>query len=309
MSELEKYIADSKAAGITEEQIKQSLLTQGWPEADIIAGLGSASAVAVVTPAAAVAVRSGGIAWFSPKIFALVLALVLAGGGGYFAYTKMYLADKDSGVKGILASKSNKDNIDCRKIFPESDFNRITGKVAADYELKQDLDNLGTGEDASSSNDISELGKNYVSGQTGMDVESYAQMGNARSINCYYVPKNPTEYEKQTLAISNVVLSPVTIIFVTNDVEGSIENNFAGIKADQLKRNGATIEFHGVTYPVAADYTKDVPGIGVSAYEQTNTLSFLSRNKKYIVGIIMDEKIVTSDKLREVGKIVDTNMQ
>ena len=174
---------------------------------------------------------------FRSKVIAIILAVVLVGGAGsYFAFIK----PSPGGSTGLI----NRSELSCNKLLPESDFERIMQVRMSDYELKVEYDDLGTGNEDPSLNNT----------------------GGARNFGCLYIPKGLSESDQIAKNLGfEAVTADVYILLGTNDVEGSISDNFMQIKANDLKLNGSTVEtaFGPYTYP--ADYAIEVEGIRISS--------------------------------------------
>lgn len=143
--ELQNYINQSRQEGKSEEVIRQELKNAGWQEGEIFQALGGYSQVAqmIGVGASAVAKTSG----VSKVLISVILAVVVTGGiglGVYFALnnkqggklaaqTGFPLADDKTGKR----NKVNPMNIssDCREILSDSDFEKITGNRASDYQI------------------------------------------------------------------------------------------------------------------------------------------------------------------------------
>jgi len=119
--DLKNYIKQSRVAGQTDEQTKQALKSRGWQEVDINQALGGQSPVSEM---ASVATKS----WLTGRIIAIVIALlVIAGGvGAYFMFSDVGSTQNISVIKTSFR---------CKDLLPDSDFERITGKKASDYQI------------------------------------------------------------------------------------------------------------------------------------------------------------------------------
>lgn len=74
--ETQNYINQSRASGISDDQIRATLQAQGWAEADIAQALGSTSTVV-----------AAGTKSIAPKVIAGLVALLIFGGAAYVMFT------------------------------------------------------------------------------------------------------------------------------------------------------------------------------------------------------------------------------
>jgi hypothetical protein len=82
--ELQAYVSQSRASGMSDDQIRQSLTTQGWAEADVMQALGSSNSVA----------KSN---WFDTKHITTYIAIIIA--LGLVAYAVATTMKKSSKVQ------------------------------------------------------------------------------------------------------------------------------------------------------------------------------------------------------------------
>ena len=143
--ELQNYIRQSRTSGMTDEQIRQNLASQGWTEADISQALGSNSAASATSVVASVGVTG----WLTGKVITIIIAaLLILGGGAYFALSKkgsppqQEISDNTlpqnnqptnttngTGSGNSQSKPSTLSQYRCEGLLPESEYIRIFGKA------------------------------------------------------------------------------------------------------------------------------------------------------------------------------------
>ncbi len=128
--ELQNYISQSRSSGMSNEQIRQSLVSQGWAEADVSEALGLGAAT---TSAGSAAAASG---WLTGKTIAGILAVLVLGG----AATYFLLSNSSDQSKTTTENSDNASNdstpppaqtanapFKCSDLFTDADIRTITG--------------------------------------------------------------------------------------------------------------------------------------------------------------------------------------
>ncbi len=157
--ELQNYVKSSRAAGVPDDQIRQTLSTQGWSEADISQSLNSmGSAVSQADLA-----HSGYSRLFlgSKGIMTSVVVLILLGLGGYFLFaSRNNTPQPDTGSTNInkTIDTSNQDNsannteeqkeitdppFGCKDLLTNAEFESATGTKIADYTFSTKISKFG----------------------------------------------------------------------------------------------------------------------------------------------------------------------
>lgn len=148
MPQLSDLIQAGRSAGKTDDVIWKELSSQGWADADISQALGGVvppdSGMAPVSPAP-VAVAGGGMSGLAIGMSAL--AVVLLGGGAYYAITSL---GKDSAPSPVastsqVASPTPQDAVidfSCADLLSTADIQRFTQDASP---VEVELDNSSSG--------------------------------------------------------------------------------------------------------------------------------------------------------------------
>lgn len=268
--QLQSYVSQSRATGMSDDQIRQSLQAQGWTEADISEALGMTSVAEPI---------SAGSSGLSKKILIIILAILIAGGAGAY-----FLLSGDDSGEPMTESKSSKSDIDCSKLLPSSEFERITGYKASDYELLTEQQEPS--------------GQEYKSG--------------AKIISCGYVKRDAT--------YKSAIFGDVTFIITT--AEGGMEQAFAIAKNPTTDLGDGKISYGGVTaevkdgkisyggyeIPLESLIGKDVPDVGALAFEHAGRITILSDDKKYMVAIGINGASNTLENVKAIARVISSNL-
>lgn len=97
--EVQNYINQSRAAGMPDDQIRQTLVAQGWQQADLDQAFGTTAAPASST---------GSHGKLMGMMFGiLILVLLILGVGGYSFYNKLKQAAQNTSTPGTNNNNSN----------------------------------------------------------------------------------------------------------------------------------------------------------------------------------------------------------
>ncbi len=147
--DLENYIKSSRASGLTDDQIKQTLSTQGWSQADISEAMGASVSAGTVSAVGTTAVVGAASAWSAKTIVAIIVGLAILGTGGYFVFAKKSSQNMNDSLDSNQAasnipktSKSDNTPFTCKELLSDAEFETATGKKAADYTLEEKHDNV-----------------------------------------------------------------------------------------------------------------------------------------------------------------------
>ena len=237
---------------------------------------------------------STGSGWLTGKIIAIILGIVVVAGGvaGYFMFFR------DSSPVGISSNTGSKSSLDCKDLLPESDFQRIIGKSASEYELVFEDNRLDQGEGGGEIQAVKDT--------FGVKTEQFAS--GARTILCSWFAPEASEQRKsiQTVIGANSAIGgDVSFALVTQDGDmtegyetqrdpfsklGDGTHSFGGqtitVKDGQVTYAGSTLATEGMR-------PNDIPELGAAAFEKFDTVTVLSSNRKYIISIFSVKKEYT----------------
>ena len=139
--EVQNYINQSRASGMTDDQIRSALSAQGRAEADVSAALGSG----VAAPAVGSSVVAGTAStWLTGKVIGLIIVLLIVlGVGGYFFFAKKSIPQNMPSDNQLSNNQqvavNGSPNFSCKDILSESEFKSVTGYNVADFEFDEYL--------------------------------------------------------------------------------------------------------------------------------------------------------------------------
>lgn len=141
--ELQNYINQSRASGVPDEQIRQTLAAQGWSEADLNEAFGQ-----VAASVSTASVSSVGTGWLSAKVVTVAVTLLLIGGiGAYIVFSTKKPSNESGGVNSSQNQVANNPpsqnkaerSLKCEDLLPADDFKRVTQKDLSKYLPKWDI--------------------------------------------------------------------------------------------------------------------------------------------------------------------------
>src|SRR3989344_4456199 len=95
--ELQKYISDSRASGMTDEQIRSALITKGWTQDDLDQAFGVSPVGPIVPQAPIVTTSNNNLVKIIVTVLIILIVLPLLFWGAILGYR--YWKYKQSGIK------------------------------------------------------------------------------------------------------------------------------------------------------------------------------------------------------------------